>query len=66
MIFKCFECEILKFRKPLSEFLNVAFCFAPETKFRKFGSDFQMCCISSSENQEIIFGIYKRRILVAS
>ena len=28
MIFKCLECDILKFRKPLSEFRKVAFNFA--------------------------------------
>ena len=49
MILKFLECDILKYRKPLSEFWKVAFCFAPKTKFRKF-----------------IFGIYERRILVAS
>ena len=66
MIFKCLEYDILKLRKPLSEFRNVAFCFAPKKKFRKFGSDFQICWISRSENQKIIFGIHERRILVAS
>ena len=66
MIFKCLECDILTFRKSLSEFRKVAFCFAPGTKFRKFGSEFHMCRISHSENQKIIFGIYEIRILVAS
>ena len=66
MIFKYLECYILKFRKPLSEFRKVAFYFSPKTKFRKFGNDSQMCLISRSENQKIIFGIYKRRISVAS
>ena len=28
MIFKCLECEILKYRKSLYEFRKVAFCFA--------------------------------------
>ena len=60
MIFKCLECDILKFRKSLSEFRKVAFCFAPKMKFQKFGSDFS----ENSENQKIIFGIYERRIVV--
>ena len=34
MIFKCLECDILNFRKLLSEFRKVAFCFAPKTKFQ--------------------------------
>ena len=66
MIFKFLECDILRFRKPLFEFRKVPFCLAPKTKFRKFGSDFQMCWIGRSENQKIIFGIYERRILFAS
>ena len=39
MIFKCLECQILKFRKPLSEFRKVAFSFPPRTKFRNLRSD---------------------------
>ena len=41
MIFKCLECDILKFRKPLSEFRKVAFCFVPKTKFRKTENHFR-------------------------
>ena len=66
MIFKCLECDILKFRKSLFEFWKITFCFAPKKKFQKFGSDFQMCRIRCSENHKIIFGIYERRILVTS